>query len=608
MILRLRFLPVFFLSILTALTGLQAQNLIPNGNFQSTISADNLWDGVDGDGYLCGRVRTVTALNSRDTVSEVAQPVSVAVGDLNGDGLPDLLMADPLGYFRIYFNSGTKTAPKFTHCELVPIYLSRCVPPPGTPRTAYLGAWPDLIYSTPKIDLYPLSGRGMLDLMVGTYGGDLLVIPNAGGKAGPVYRQPQTVESAIIPTSSKGQRWANLLAPAVIDWNKDTRPDVLVGDGSYSANSVFLLLNPGQAGGVRFTEDTRTYLVYGNGRTQLCPTLADYNGDGLPDVIVSDSAGQVTVNLNDGKWKPGRVLDQSSVISFGGAQSLNTAVTVKAADLNGDGLFDLVFGKTNGRIAIAYNKGTKEQPQFGVPEEIKGEDVWKRDLKVPVSWTFDTGEHKGNFLANASVVSAADDPAAQAPDGKNCLKLFYNQPLNRVIPLTVLKTLPANPKSDFIFDSSHGMHSVSAPLVGADAPVSSFICQVTVPKLEANQPYEFSFKVKGSNFDAAYLIGLSADAQIAPTKIVRGERGSAVFDSNSMRDTDTKNGTFGSSNSWTTVSKTVSFRFGHHPELNDPKKWKGSGKIGYTGTLVLRVDLSPFNGVCYIDDVQLVKK
>ncbi|MGC3989603.1 MAG: VCBS repeat-containing protein [Chthoniobacteraceae bacterium] len=584
-----------------------AQNSIPNGDFQNTVSADDLWDGVDGDGYLCGRGRTVTALNERDSVAEIAQPVSVAVGDLNGDDLPDLLVADPRGYFTVYFNSGTKTAPKFTHGEVLPVYVSRPTPTPGLNRFEYLTAMPDMLYAAPRIDLYPLSGRGVLDIVVGAYGGDLLVLKNSGGPKTPVFRQPPNLQSILLQTSAKGQRWANLLAPTVYDWNNDKQPDILVGDGSYSANSIFLLQNPGASGGFRFTEDTRSYLVYGNGRNQLCPTIADYNGDGLPDVIVADSTGQVTVNLNDGKWKPGRVLEKFSVIRFGNTDSLHGNVTVKAADLNGDGLFDLVFGKTNGRIAIAFNKGTKEQPQFGVPEEIKGEDIWKRTLKIPNNWTIDSGLHKGNFYGVASVVSAADDPNAQPPDGKNCLKLYYDQPLNKVVPMAPIRTQPESPGIDLTFDRVHGNHPVGADLIGASTAVSSYTCQIALTNVVPDQPYQLSFQVKGANFSASYVVGMAAVGQLAPTKITHGERGSASVQSNNIGDVDTQDGAFGSSTNWTAITKSVTFHF-HRQELNDPKKWKGTGAIRYTGTLVLKVDIAPFNGVCYLDNFQLVPK
>jgi len=594
MSLRQSFLPAFSAFVLTAFAGLHAQNLVPNGDFKATAPIDDLWDGVDADGYLCGTVRTVTALNDRFAASDVVQPISVSVGDLNGDGLPDLVTADPLGYFRVYFNSGSKTEPKFTQGEIIPVYVS---------RPASNGAYADLIYSTPRIDLYPITGRGTLDIVAGLYGGDFIGIANSGSESVPQFRQPSTVQSVMIPTSSRP--WCIIPAPAVCDWNRDTRPDMLVGDGSYSANSIFLLQNPGTGGGFRFTDESRSYLVYGNGRAQLTPTIADYNGDGLPDVIVADRSGKVTVNLNDGKWKPGSVLEQSSVITFGGADSLRTSVTVKAADLNGDGLFDLVFGKVNGRIAVAYNKGTKEQPQFGMPEEIKGTNVWDRDIKWPTAWSCDAGAHKGNFNAILTVVSATDDPDAQIPAGQNCLKFYYKPSINKIMAFTPIKTGAANPKMGAFF---LGTRPSGAGECALDAPVNTFLCQVSIPKVIPNQPYDLSFKIKGADFSASYAVGLLGLAQSAPAKIVHGERGSAAVDSGGISDSDVQEGNFGASSSWTNVSKSVTFHFKRQQALNDPEKWKGAGKIGYASSLWIRVDLTPGRGVCYIADVQLVPR
>ena len=230
-------------------------------------------------------------------------------------------------------------------------------------------------------------------------------------------------------------------------------------------------------------------------------------------------------------------------------------------------------------------------------------------IKLPSGWSLDSGEHKGNFNGVLTVVSPADDAQAQPPDGKNCLKLYYDQPVNKIIPLAALNTLPANPKTDYIFDPVHGLRAVDAPLAAADAPVNTCAFQVTLPRTpEMDKPYELSFKVKGDNFSASFSVGVSAIGEVSPSKITRGERGSAYVQKNELRDADVEDGTFGPSTSWTTVTKSVTFHFAHNPKLNDPKKWKGSAPIHYTGSLLVRVDLSPFKGVCYVDDVELVPK
>ena len=70
-------------------------------------------------------------------------------------------------------------------------------------------------------------------------------------------------------------------------------------------------------------------------------------------------------------------------MNFGGIS------TVSTGDLNGDGLFDLVVGKTNGRIAVALNTGTKTEPKFGAPAELKGDrsqfkELWLKRVECVV--------------------------------------------------------------------------------------------------------------------------------------------------------------------------------------------------------------------------------
>ena len=71
-------------------------------------------------------------------------------------------------------------------------------------------------------------------------------------------------------------------------------------------------------------------------------------------------------------------------MSFGGIS------TVSTGDLNGDGLFELVVGKTNGRIAMALNTGTKTEPKFGAPVELKG-TAGTPPFEVPSGWEIDYG-------------------------------------------------------------------------------------------------------------------------------------------------------------------------------------------------------------------------
>ncbi|MEI9895409.1 MAG: VCBS repeat-containing protein [Chthoniobacter sp.] len=387
------------------------QNLVANGNFQKFTPIDNLWDGVDGAGFLAGFRRSTYATTESGKVGGQEMPISVSFADINADGLPDLVTADPAGVVRAYINSGTKTEPKFTHAEVIPIF-----PPQIAKDTAYdRGLWTGP-HSVPKIALYDWNHNGALDLLIGNYCGDVLLVPNTGGASTPAYSQPANYERVKIPLAGK-RPWGNLFAPCPIDWNKDGKTDLLIGEGSYSANAVYVLLNQSSASTPKFSDDQRYYLCYGDGREQLVPTVADYNGDGLPDVLVGDRKGTVGVYLNPGNWKPGTELPLANMIRFGSQDTLGMAIAPHAADYNGDGLFDLIIGKSNGRIALSLNSGTKAEPKFGTATEMRGEKYFKEKINLPSEWNFDVGNDRGNLYAYLSV-----DANEASPGGGKVLK------------------------------------------------------------------------------------------------------------------------------------------------------------------------------------------
>ncbi len=79
----------------------------------------------------------------------------------------------------------------------------------------------------------------------------------------------------------------------------------------------------------------------------------------------------------------------TSFLSAGGPTgtpiSVGGIATISTGDLNGDGLFDIVVGKTNGRVAVIYNTGTKTEPKWGQPVELKG-DAGTKPFKLPSGW------------------------------------------------------------------------------------------------------------------------------------------------------------------------------------------------------------------------------
>ena len=273
------------------------KNLVGNGGFETSFRRDNLWQGVDGAGYLTGERGQVPVLTLSGEIADTAMPISVGVADMNADGLLDLVTMDVLGYLRIFFNSGDKQEPKFTLGDLGGIFLTRTAPNDPT-----IGREAPNARLAPRIFPTEIMKSGKRDLIVGNYLGEVLLVPNGGSAQAPDFRQPQDVARLAIPTmKDSNKRWGNVFAPCTWDWNRDGKEDLLLGEGSYSANNIHLLVNQGSGAKPVFDESKRYVLAFGDGLEQLTPTVVDYNGDGAPDLLVAERSGKIAVYLNKGE-------------------------------------------------------------------------------------------------------------------------------------------------------------------------------------------------------------------------------------------------------------------------------------------------------------------
>lgn len=594
------------------------RDAIRNGSFERVLQVPNLWSGVERDGFLAGFRGFLPVLNASGGIAETPMPVGVAVGDLNGDGLPDILSSDPLGYVRIYFNSGSKEQPKFTRGELsLPWLASGEGDPPWTPPMLggeqEIGGWNQKWAKRRlgvRASLADLTGSGKLDLVAGNYFGDIFVVRNAGSAQAPQFPQPPSVAKAATPTTKDPvRRWGNVFAPVMHDWDGDNKPDLLVGEGSYSANNIHLFLNQGSATAPVFNEEKRQALALGEGRQQLTPALADVNGDGNMDILVADREGRVTAYIRPAAWKFGDSILPTGFLSKSGgltpdqgqALALGSGIhTIATGDMNGDGLFDLVIGKSNGRIAWSANKGTKEAPKFEAATDLTGDKPVPAAWQLPSQWDVDVGISRGNFLAYANSVTAQDDPGAQPVEGTRALKFGYAASDNPALPVPRLN-IPATRQFDRRGEqeNSNSLFRASAEQRGTGAPSNFFVLRQPL-QLEIGKTYTLSFQAKGNKVgNASYTLGWRGFKQIGEDRLVRGERGAVQRQRNAIADSDQQFADFRPSGSWASVSKTFKIEFKKERELNKEKTTS-------EGILEISFELGAPDGFLYLDEIKLI--
>ena len=242
-----------------------------------------------------------------ETTSETS--ANVSIGDLNGDGFPDLVVAKgrhwPL-LDRVLLNDGHGRFP-----------------------TAHnLGDVPDRSYSACLVDI---DGDGDLDVVVSNDAPDPKRVYTNDGKGN--FRQVSTFGDPSWSTRNA----------TIADVNGDRLPDIVVANRGDAGTANYVCLN---RGGGRFDAACAVF----SRESATTVTAADVNRDGSVDLIVPHrDGGQSYVYLNDGKG------DFAKRVPFGPADA--TIRVSEAADFNGDGLVDIAAIDERLGAFIYFNEG-----------------------------------------------------------------------------------------------------------------------------------------------------------------------------------------------------------------------------------------------------------
>jgi N-acetylneuraminic acid mutarotase len=334
------------------------------------LGAVSLGAGVQGLNWL--------ALSQSATNS---YPIAIAVGDFNGDGIPDFVVPD------YSYNEGG-------FGESVQVFI-------GNGEGTF----------TPGETL--ATGDGPYWIAVGDFNGDgipdLAVVNALSNNVSVFIGNGDGTFTASTQSMTTGNTPEGI---ATGDFNRDGNLDLAVVN-SYS-NSVSIFLGNGDGTFTTAAESPAT------GDTPDCVVVADFNGDGIPDLAISNW-GQTSVTILLGKGD-GTFTQGSSPPAGDVSQAL------VAADFNGDGKADLavvnwqdnnltiLLGKGDGTFTEAHSPKTGFAP-FGIASADFNQDGIP-DLAVANqgddTTTILLGKGDGTFTAAAVSPSSGTTPNAVA--------------------------------------------------------------------------------------------------------------------------------------------------------------------------------------------------
>ena len=200
-------------------------------------------------------------------------------------------------------------------------------------------------------------GDGDFDMLVSSHSSDqytarIFVFENTGSAQSPTFK--------LVTTDYLGFSTSRLfnLKIQIADMNSDQTLDLIFTATSFdnSSTNLYYLPNKSQTS-LDFTGAVLQMIDFAITSSENL-YLADISGDGLPDILAGRSEGNLEYWKNSGiAGSPAFVMEEENFLGYA-SSPLRQNMTASIADLDADGNVDLVVGDQSGKVGVISDFNT----------------------------------------------------------------------------------------------------------------------------------------------------------------------------------------------------------------------------------------------------------
>ncbi|MCL1467457.1 DUF4347 domain-containing protein [Argonema galeatum] len=299
-----------------------------------------------------------------------SNPISVSSGDFNGDGLPDLAVAN-------YFSNTTSIFLNTTTVATTPTFAT-------------------------NVDF--TTGTRPISVSIGDFNGDGkpdLALANAASNTTSIFLN-NTATAATTPTFATKVDFTTGTNPKSVsigDFNGDGKPDLAVAN--YGSNTTSIFLNTTT---VATTPTFATKVDFTTGTNPKSVSIGDFNGDSKPDLAVANQNSNTTSILLNNTPTGATTPTFATKVDF---TTGTNPISVSIGDFNGDSKPDLALAnQVSNTTSILLNSTPKVSIAAGTTPTETGPTTGTFNI------TLDTAAPAGGLVVNFDTIgSTAATPA-----------------------------------------------------------------------------------------------------------------------------------------------------------------------------------------------------